>query len=105
MGKGKKYVEHCLWEYKANAGMLEQLRREAEGLRSVRGHSYEAHVESNGHTDPVADVVNKVMAIERKIRRTEDMVMPVQRLEADILAGCYREGCLRDIFRMRYMER
>ena len=102
--KGKRYVERCLWDYKANIGKLAQLKSELADVSSVRGHSYEVHVPSSGSTDPVADVVNKVLAIERRIRRTENDIEPVRRLEADIAAGCYRDRYVREIFKLRYIE-
>ena len=102
--KGKRYVEHCLWDYRANIGKLAQLKSELLDVRSVRGHSYEAHVVSSGSSDPVADVVNKVLAIERRIRKTENEVEPVRRFEADIEAGCYRDRYVREIFKLRYIE-
>ena len=101
--KGKRYVEKCLWEYRANLGMLEQLRYEIKNLRSVRGHSYEAHVQY-GVSDAVADVVHKLLVLEKRIRRTEGDTEPVSRLHRDFEAGAYREKYMRDIFDMRYME-
>lgn len=93
-----------MWDYKANIGKLAQIRSELENVRSVRGHSYEAHVMSSGTTDPVADVVNKILAIERRIKRTENDVEPIHRLEMDIEAGCYRDRYVREIFKLRYIE-
>ena len=103
--RGKRYVERCMWEYNPNKALLERLKYEIAGLKSVRGHSYEAHIEGGGNSDPVAEVTDMVLRLEARMRRTESRVEPVSRLKADIDAGCYRDRYVREIFKLRYMER
>ena len=101
--KGKRYVERCLWEYYANLAEVESLSVELDDLMSVRGHSYEAHVPS-GTSEPVFNVVNRRLNIERRIAGIRRRIGPVKRLKSDFEAGLYRERYLRDIFNIRYME-
>ena len=101
--KGKKYVERCLWEYYANLAEVESLSAELDDLMSVRGHSYEAHIPS-GASEPVFNVVNRRLNIERRIAGIGRRIGPVKRLKSDFEAGLYRERYLRDIFNIRYME-
>ena len=101
--KGKRYVERCLWEYYANLAEVESLSAELDDLMSVRGHSYEAHIPS-GASEPVFNVVNRRLNIERRIAGIGRRIGPVKRLKSDFEAGLYRERYLRDIFNIRYME-
>lgn len=101
--KGRRYVERCLWDYRANLGKLEQLKYEIKNLRSVRGHSYEAHVQY-GASDAVADVVHKILVMEKRIQKTEGDTEPVKRLKRDFEAGAYHEKYMREILDMRYLE-
>ncbi len=100
---GKRYVERCLWEYKENIAMLEYLCWQVKVARSVRGHSYEAHVAGNT-TDPVANVVNRIMNLERRIYKTLERVKPIEKLKHDISEGAYQDKYVREILKMRYME-
>ena len=100
---GKRYVERCLWEYRENIAMLERLCWLLSIVRSVRGHSYEAHVAGNV-SDPVADVVHRIMQLEKRILKTWEKVNPVNRLQKDIAAGAHQDRYLRDVLKMRYME-
>ena len=101
--KGKGYVERCLWDYYANLAEVESMSAELDDLRSVRGHSYEAHVQY-GISEPVFNVVNRKLNLERRIAKVGRRIRPVKRLKADFEAGAYRERYLRDIFNIRYME-
>ena len=100
---GKRYVERCLWEYKENVAMLERLCWLLSVARSVRGHSYEAHVAGNV-SDPVADVVNRVMNLEKRIVKTLERTKPVDKLWKDISGGAYQDKYIREVLKMRYME-
>ena len=100
---GKRYVERCLWEYRENLAMLERLYWLVSVARSVRGHSYEAHVAGNT-TDPVADVVHRVMQLEKRIRKTYERVKPIERLNKDIAEGAHQDRYVREVLKMRYME-
>ncbi len=101
--KGKGYVERCLWEYRENVAMLEQLREFCKGLMSVRGHSYEAHIAGNV-TNPVLDVTHKKLKLEARIAKIELRVKPVERLNADIANGAYNDRHIREVLKLRYME-
>lgn len=70
---------------------------------SVRGYNYEAHV-LNGASEPVFNVVNRKLNIERRIAGIGRCLGLVKRLKADFEAGAYRERYLRDIFNIRYMK-
>ena len=101
--KGKGYVERCLWEYRENVAMREQLREFCKGLMSVRGHSYEAHIAGNV-TNPVLDVTHKKLKLEARIAKIELRVKPVERLNADIANGAYNDRHIREVLKLRYME-
>ena len=101
--KGKGYVEKCLWEYRQNVAMLEHLREVCQGLMSVRGHSYEAHI-AGSVTNPVLDVTHKRLKLEARIARTELRVKPVERLNKDIANGEYNDRHIREVLKLRYME-
>ena len=102
-GKGKRYIERCLWEYRENTAMLERLCWLLSIARSVRGHSYEAHTAGNV-SDPVADVVNRIMNLEKRIFKTLERVKPVDKLRQDIADGAHQDKYLRDILKLRYFE-
>ena len=101
--KGKSYVEKCLWEYRENVAMLEHLRALCQGLMSVRGHSYEAHIAGNV-TNPVLDITDKRLKLESRIARTELRVKPVERLNRDMANGAYNDRHIREVLKLRYME-
>ena len=101
--KGKGYVERCLWEYRENVAMIEQLRAVCKELMSVRGHSYEAHI-AGSVTNPVLDVTHKRLKLEARIARTELRVKPVERLNKDIANGAYNDRHIREVLKLRYME-
>ncbi len=98
-----KYVERCLWDYKANVAMLEILTLRLGALRSVHGHNYEAH-SVNGASDPVANVTGQILDLEKKIHRTGLMVYPVQRLEADLKGNAQPTYHMQEILKLRYFE-
>lgn len=101
--RGKRYIEGCLWDYYANISQLESMKLELEDLQSVRGHSYEAHVQY-GTSEPVFNVVSRKLNLEKRIAKIERRIQPVKRLKTDFEAGAYRERYMRDIFNIRYME-
>ena len=98
-----KYVERCLWDYKANIAMLETLKLKAVELRSVHGHDYEAH-SVNGISDPVAEVTGKILVLEKKIRKVSLMVIPVGKLEADLKGNAQPTRHIEGILKLRYFE-
>lgn len=98
-----KYVERCLWDYRANVAMLEMLRARVQELQSVRGHSYEAH-SMNGISDPVAEVTNKVLGYEKKMEKTKTWIEPVRTLEEDLRAGKAGRSSLLWILWLKYFD-
>lgn len=70
------YVERCLWEYRDNLTSIELMRKELAGLMSVHGQSLERH-SGNGITDPVSRVCERVMTLERYIKKAEKMTVRV----------------------------
>lgn len=98
-----KYVERCLWDYRANVAMLEILQGKLRALQSVHGHNYEAHVE-NGASDPVAMRTDKVLNMERKIKRTEQLVFPVNRLVSDLSGSSHPTRQMSEILRLKYFD-
>ena len=98
-----KYVERCLWDYKANIAMLETLKLKAVELRSVHGHDYEAH-SVNGISDPVAEVAARKIVIEEKIHRTGERVKPVRQLHEDLTKCTDERNALVWILRLKYFE-
>ena len=72
-------------------------------LQSVRGHSYEAHT-TNGASDPVAEVTNKILNLERCIRNSEKKTRPVERLQADLTGDNLNYAQMGEILRRKYIE-
>ena len=101
--KGKRYVEKCLWEYRENLAMLEHLQWLVGTAHSVRGHSYEAHVAGNV-SDAVADVVHRILQLEKRIMKTLERVKPIERLQKDIADGAHQDRYVREVLKRRYME-
>ncbi|MBQ6033911.1 MAG: hypothetical protein IJL33_00260 [Ruminococcus sp.] len=97
------YVERCLWEYRANAGALKLMREELSGLMSVRGQNYEAHA-VNGVSDPVNEVVQRVMKLERSISRIERYTRPVEALSEYLSGGEMHTYHMMEILRLNYIE-
>ena len=77
------YVERCLYDYKANVAEIEILREELNGLMSLHGQSYEIN-NSQGEGDPVANIVNQGLILEKKIAKLEKRVKPVDKLLSDL---------------------
>ena len=71
------YVERCLYEYPQNVSTIVTSRVDIETLRSVRGHSYDAHI-LNGISDPVADVTARILSLEKKIMKLRKRTRPVE---------------------------
>lgn len=96
-------VERCLWDYKANLASQAAMREEIAGLMSVRGHSYEAHVISVA-SDPVADVTNRILNLEHKIKSSERRTRPVEKLQVDLQGSDMYISQMGKILSLRYIE-
>ncbi len=96
-------VEKCLWDYNKNEERLKELKETQEGLMSVHGQSYEAH-SVNGVSDPVSQVVGKVIYLEKKMQKTGELVLPVRRLTADLSSCIDDRSMLLWILFLRYFR-
>ena len=96
-------VERCLWDYKANLASQAAMREEIANLMSVRGHSYEAHVISVA-SDPVADVTNRILNLEHRIKNSEKRTRPVEKLRGDLQSSDMYISQMGKILSLRYIE-
>ena len=97
------YVERCLYDYKANVAEIEILREELNGLMSLHGQSYEIN-NSQGENDPVANIVNQGLRLEKKIAKLEKRVKPVDKLLSDLKGSSLKVQQMSGILRLRYIE-
>lgn len=97
------YVERCLYDYKANAAEIEVLREELNGLMSLHGQSYEIN-NSQGESDPVANIVNQSAILEKKIAKLEKRVKPVDKLLSDLKGSSLKVQQMSGILKLRYIE-
>ena len=78
-----RFIEKCLYNYRPNLIQFEKLKDKLQSLISVRGHNYEAHI-PNVASDPVADVTDKRVRIEKRINELECYITPVNNLCYDL---------------------
>lgn len=97
------YVERCLYDYKANVAEIEVLREELNGLMSLHGQSYEIN-NSQGESDPVANIVNQSTILEKKIAKLEKRVKPVDKLLSDLKGSSLKVQQMSGILKLRYIE-
>lgn len=97
------YVERCLYDYKANVAEIEALRSEQNNLMSLHGHNYEMN-NSFGECDPVANIVNQSLNLDKKIAAIEKRVKPVDKLLGDLKGSSQRVQQMAGILRLRYFQ-
>ncbi len=97
------YVERCLWDYRDNLASIEIMREELAGLMSVNGHDYGG---SNAGVsgDPVSKVCERVMRLERNIKKAEKMTVPITRMAEGLCGSDLRIHQMREVLRLRYFE-
>ena len=98
-----KYIERCLYDFKANLTLIETLKEEKQNLMSLKGQSYDVHP-INGMSDPVADITARVLLLENKIKRTEKKVKPVMKLYTHLKGSSIFFNQLREILEYRYFK-
>ena len=96
------YVERCLYEYKANMALVEEIKEEIKHLMSLSSQGYE--VVSRQINNPVAEVTMKVISKEDKIKRTEKKIRPVRKLYEDLKGTALYISQLREILELKYFE-
>lgn len=78
-GSDKNSAEQMLWDYRQNIRKIYELREMYELLKSVRGQDYETHA-VNGVSDPVFNIVNTKLRLEKKIENLEKKIRAVENL-------------------------
>lgn len=99
-------AERALWNYHDNVKKVKELRLLLNLLMSVHGQNYSAAHAVNGVSDPVGDVVHKVLALERKIAGTEKAIQAVDSLAASLILNVKELNIwqMLGILECRYME-
>ena len=97
-------VDKYLWDYKSNVAAIDYLRQEMSNLMSVHGQSYEPQQGTMGISEPVANVVQRKMELERKIQHLESHVQPVARLYDELSVTDLAEAQMREILKMRFFD-
>ena len=96
------YVERCLYNYKANLASLEAIQDEIKSLASVHGLEYKTK-SMNNNPNPVLTVLERKLALEQQILNINKMVMPVKRLQDDLIGSDLRITQMREILEMKYI--
>ena len=81
--KGLDKVEQILWNYRKNAESLKDMKKELSGLMSVQGASYKAHA-MNGVSEPVLELVSRIISMEKRIASLEREVKAVENLASSL---------------------
>lgn len=97
------YIERCLWDYRDNLVSIEIMREELAGLTSVHVQDYGVKC-ANGSADPVSKVCERVMTLERNIKKAEKMTMPITRMSEGLCGSDLRICQMRDVLRLKYFE-
>ena len=97
-------VDKYLWDYKSNVAAIDYLRQEMSNLMSVHGQSYEPQQGTMGISEPVANVVQRKMELERKIQHLESHVQPVARLYDELSVTDLAEAQMREILKLRFFN-
>ncbi len=95
------YIERCLWDYRDNLVSIEIMREELAGLMSVHGQDYGGKC-ANESADPVSKVCERVMTLERNIKKAEKMTMPITRMAEGLCGSDLRICQMREILRLKY---
>lgn len=99
---GRTKTERVLWDYNRNLQRVYELRLALLDLSSAHSQSYGPHV-VNGVSDAVADVVHKVIALERKIAGAEREIQAVQQLKDSLDITDFDMYLLHIILTQRYI--
>lgn len=97
------YVEKCLYDYKANIAEIEVLKEKRSGLMSMRAQCYQAN-NSYEVNDPVGNIVNQRLAIDKKISRLEKCVKYVGKLIDDLNGSASNVRQMSVILQLRYIQ-
>ena len=97
------YVERCLWDYRDNLASIEIMREELAGLMSVHGPELGGNI-SGGSSDPVSRVCERVIMLERNIKKAEKMTVPITRMSEGLCGSDLRISQMREILRLKYFE-
>ena len=97
------YVERCLWDYRENLASIEMMREEIAGLKSVNGHDYGGN-SANSLGDPVSEVCERVLKLEKNIQRVERMTKPITQMATALVGNDIRISQMREILKLRYFE-
>ena len=98
-----RYVERCLYEYKANVALIEALEAEKNELSSIHTQSFGKNP-INGVSDPVCDVVWKVIQIEKRIANIKKITNPVDKLQGDLSGNELRVQQMREVLKLKYIN-
>ena len=97
------YVERCLWDYRDNLASIEIMREELAGLMSVHGQEFGGK-SPYGSADPVSRVCERVMTLERNIKKVERMTVPITRMAEGLCGSDLRIHQMREVLRLKYFE-
>lgn len=96
------YIERCLYNYCDNLALLEHSRTELKSLQSLQAQSYEAH-SGNGISNPVFEVIAKIISLEQKIKALLRHTSPVTRLFRTLTSiNTLRHSQMACILKLRY---
>ena len=99
-----RYVERCLYNYRENLAMLQNLKAELMTLQSLHGASYEGH-SINGVANPVFDVTARIISLEKKIMANLKRTRPVARLCGMLTCiHTLRHSQMAGILKLRYFR-
>ena len=97
------YVERCLLDYRYNLASIEIMREELAGLMSVHGQNFG----STGAcvlSDPVSRVCERVMTLEKNIKKAERMTLPITRMVEGLCGSDLRIYQMREILKLKYFD-
>ena len=75
----KSNAERVLWNYRTNVFKASEYREMLSNMESVRGQDYGGHA-VNGVSDPVPEVVNRKLKLEKKLSGMEKEIRAVDNL-------------------------
>ena len=98
-----RYIERCLWDYRDNLASIEMMREELAGLMSVHGQELGKNG-ANEVSDPVPKVCERVMMLERNIKKVEKMTLPITRMLEGLCGSELRVKQMNEVLRLKYFE-